>query len=85
MYLFSRKQKQIIFTDFSNQFRLIWWKSVKEWNNKHELSLTIQLRNLHRRFDVYLVSVKSTVKTLSFFVAFLENMNFNNVWRAAYS
>jgi hypothetical protein len=46
---------------------------------------TEKLRNLHRRFDVYLVSVKSTVKTLSFFVAFLENMNFNNVWRAAYS
>ena len=36
-----------------------------------------KLQNLHRQFDVYLVSVKSTVKILSFFVAFLEHMNFN--------
>ena len=35
-------------------------------------------RNLHRRFDImYLVSVKSTVKISTFFVAFLENTNFN--------
>ena len=32
--------------------------------------------NLHSRFDVYLVSVKSTVKILPTFVAFLENINF---------
>ena len=35
-----------------------------------------KLRNLHGRFDVSLVSVKSLVKILQFFVAFLENMNF---------
>ena len=34
-------------------------------------------KNLPHRFDVYLVSVKSTVKILSIFVAFLENMNFS--------
>ena len=28
----------------------------------------------------YVVSVKSTVKILSFVVAFLENMNFNQKW-----
>ena len=33
-------------------------------------------KNLHRRFDTYLVNVKLTVKIWSIFVAFLENMNF---------
>ena len=34
-------------------------------------------KNLHRRFDItYVVSVKSTVKISSIFVAFLENTNF---------
>ena len=37
---------------------------------------TKNLKNLHRQFDTYLVNVKSTVKILSIFVAFLENMNF---------
>ena len=40
---------------------------------------TKRIWNLHRRFDVYLVSVKLTVKILSFFVAFLENMNFKKL------
>ena len=35
-------------------------------------------KHLHCRFDTYLVNVKSTVKIWSIFVAFLENMNFNN-------
>ena len=35
-------------------------------------------KNLHRRFDTYLVNVKSTVKIWSIFVAFLENVNFNS-------
>ena len=30
------------------------------------------------QFDTYLVNVKSTVKISSFFVAFLENMNFKD-------
>ena len=34
-------------------------------------------KNLHLRFDTYLANVKSTVKTWSIFVAFLENINFN--------
>ena len=34
-------------------------------------------KNLHHRFDTYLVNVKTTMKILSIFVAFLENMNFN--------
>ena len=32
--------------------------------------------NLHGQFDVHYVSVKSTVKILSIFVAFFENTNF---------
>ena len=35
-------------------------------------------KNLHHAFDTYLVNVKLKVKILSIFVAFLENMNFNN-------
>ena len=37
-------------------------------------------QNLHRQFDsmYYVVTVKLTVKILSIFVAFLENMNFNS-------
>ena len=34
-------------------------------------------KNLHHRFDNYLVSVKSTVKIWSIFVVFLENTNFS--------
>ena len=34
-------------------------------------------KNLHLRFDTYLVNVKSMVKIWSIFVAFLENVNFN--------
>ena len=33
-------------------------------------------KNLHHRFDAYLVKFKSTLKIWSIFVAFLENMNF---------
>ena len=36
-----------------------------------------KLQNLHRQFDLYLVSVKSMMKILKFCVAFLANMNFN--------
>ena len=35
------------------------------------------MQNLHRWFDGYLLSVKSTVKILQFFEAFLKNINFN--------
>ena len=33
-------------------------------------------KNLHHGFETSLVNIKSTVKILSIFVAFLENMNF---------
>ena len=49
----------------------IFWEGHENW------------QNLHRRCDTYLVNVKSTVKIWSNFVAFSENMNFNqpHSWR----
>ena len=36
------------------------------------------MTKLHRRFDVYQVSVKSTVKIFLIFTAYLDNRNFRN-------
>ena len=38
----------------------------------------IEYLNIHRWFETYLVNVKSMVKISSIFVAFVENMNFND-------
>ena len=49
------------------------WDSIKFMFSKKATEIE---KNLHRRFDTYLVHVKSMVKILSIFVAL--NMNFYN-------
>ena len=51
----------------------------KKWNYVKFIfskKATKKFKNLYPRFDVYLVSVKSTVKISQFLVVLLENMNF---------
>ena len=67
-----------IYVDLKSQSKLC---RVKFMFSKKATKLTKSSPSSVYLFDTYLVNVKLIVKILSIFVAFLENMNFNEKFR----
>ena len=63
-----------VLLEFEYHFGNLKWSKVRVFYEGHKIR-----QHLHCRFDIYyLHTVKSMVKILSIFVAFLDNMNFMN-------